>query len=404
MKIAYLVSEYPAISHTFVLREIQALRGLEYIVHTASVRPPKNIDDMTADEKKEASDTMVIQKAPLHRIVKAHWTLLVNRPKHYFKMLYQAVSLSRRGIHHILKCFFYFIEAAILVDWMERKDIGHVHVHFANPAATVALIASFYGTVGYSMSVHGPDIFYTVDTNLIPDKIKNAVFVRCISYFCRSQLMRLVPYGYWSKFHIVRCGVDPDVYTPRQKPDNDIFQMLCVGRLVPAKGQHILLKACSVLRQRGKQFHLTLIGDGDDRKSLEALSRQLGLTDSVTFLGVVGQDRIQTYYDRADVFVLASFSEGVPVVLMEAMAKEIPCVTTRITGIPELIEDGVEGFMVFPSDIDGLADKLEITMADTDICRECGQRGRQKILSDYNINQNGPKMAEVFRLYSGMIP
>ena len=132
--------------------------------------------------------------------------------------------------------------------------------------------------------------------------------------------MRLVPHEIWARFHIVRCGIDPAVFAPRPDPGNEIPEILCVGRLVPAKGQHILLEACALLRDVKVAFHLTYVGGGEDRDSLEKLSRELNLTKFVAFTGPVGQDQVHEYYDRADVFVLASFAEGVPVVLMEAMA------------------------------------------------------------------------------------
>jgi glycosyltransferase involved in cell wall biosynthesis len=209
--------------------------------------------------------------------------------------------------------------------------------------------------------------------------------------------MRLVEHELWSKFQIVRCGIDPRVYLPREEPNNEIPEIVCVGRLVPAKGQHILLEACGLLKERNIRFHLTFVGDGDDRASLEALSREMGLDQWVTFTGAVGQDEVHRYYDRADIFVLASFAEGVPVVLMEAMAKEMAAVTTRITGHAELIDNGEDGVLVSASDVEGLAAWLQKLVQDRDLRVRLGKAGRQKVIERYNLDENCKVMADFFR-------
>ena len=396
-KIAYLASEYPGISHTFIFREIQSLRELGFDVKTASIRRPEHLQKMTEVEKKDAAETLYIKDTSLSNVAIAHLAVLFRSPKKYFFALKEGIILSRTGPRNIFKGLAYFAEAGILLHWMHRNQVGHVHVHFGNPAATVAMIAAGYGTVTFSMSIHGPDVFYNVDQNLLAEKVKRASAIRCISYYCQSQLMRLVPHRLWARFRIIRCGIDPDVFLPRPEPNNDVPEILCLGRLVPAKGQHILMEACGILKKRGVKYHLTVVGGGPDRDSLEALARQLGIDQSVTFTGAVGQDEVHRYYDRADIFVLASFAEGVPVVLMEAMAKEIVSVSTRITGIPELIEDGQDGVLVAPSDVEGLADRLQELLADGDLRRRFGEKGRQKVLEMYDLNKNCRLMAEFFK-------
>ncbi|OQY43023.1 MAG: colanic acid biosynthesis glycosyltransferase WcaL [Desulfobacteraceae bacterium 4572_87] len=395
-KVVYLASEYPGISHTFIFREIRSLRQQGFHVMTASIRRPGNLEKMTPDEKADAANTLYIKDSPLLKVVASHLALLFRNPKSYFFMLRQSVSFSRMGFRNILKAMAYFAEAGALLRWMHNHQMTHVHVHFANPAATVAMIAATYGTIRYSMSVHGPDVFYNVDTILLAEKVKRASAVRCISYYCRSQLMRLVPHDLWSRFHIVRCGIDPARFAPRPDPENEIPEILCLGRLVPAKGQHILLEACGLLQQRKIPFHMTYVGGGEDRNSLELLAGNLGIADRVEFTGAVGQDEVHRYYDRTDLFVLASFAEGVPVVLMEAMAKEVASVSTRITGHPELIEDGVDGILVAPSDVEGLANKLQELISDPDLRRKLGVQGRLKVLDIYDLDRNCKQMAEFF--------
>lgn len=395
-KLAYLASEYPGLSHTFIFREIHSLRNLGYEVKTSSIRRPKNIEKMTEDEKRDAEDTLYIKDSSLFRIIKSHMGLLLRSPIRYFKMFNDALSHYRSGSISLFKAIAYFAEAGILLDWMHKYKINHIHVHFGNPAATVAMIATIYETMTYSMSIHGPDVFYNIVPNVLVEKVKRALSVRSISLYCQSQLQRLVPHELWSKFHIVRCGINPDIFQPRPTPSNEIPEILCLGRLVPAKGQHILLEAISILKDRGVQCHLTFVGDGEDRKSLEQLTKDQGLEETVTFTGAVGQGEVHKYYNKADIFVLSSFAEGVPVVLMEAMAKEIVSVSTCITGIPELIESGTDGILVPPADTISLADNLQNLLSDKTLRLEMGKKGREKVLEMYDLNKNCEVMANFF--------
>ena len=331
--IAYLCSEYPAISHTFIYREIESLRNAGMTVHTASIRRSTNLQVMTSPEQLEAENTLMVLDQPLPLIVSAHMHCLKTNPKGYLRMARAALKLLIKGPKSTVKAFGYLAEAGILLQWMQRLDITHIHEHFANPTAIVAMLMKTYGGVSYSLSVHGPDIFYVVDSAMLSDKVREAAFVRCISHYCLSQIMRISEPATWNKLHIVRCGVNPDLYTVRKDPRNAKPNILCVGRLVPAKGQHILLEACRLLKEEGLAFHVTIIGEGPDSKSLEEFTRRNELNDIVTFTGVLGQNTVRDYYDKADIFVLASFAEGVPVVLMEAMAKEISVISTRITGM-----------------------------------------------------------------------
>jgi glycosyltransferase involved in cell wall biosynthesis len=401
-RIAYLASEYPAVSHTFIYREIEAVRRQGIDVCTASIRRAERLDVMTDAEREEARATRYIKQTPRWRVALDHLVLLLRSPRDYARMTTRAASLHRSWPVSALKAASYFAEAGVLARWMMERDARHVHVHFANPAATVALIACAWRGLSFSLSIHGPDLFYNVDTNCLPDKLKYAAFVRCISYFCQSQVMRLMPVDAWDKVHIVRCGIQPDVYRPRPDPQNAVPEFLCVGRLVAAKGQHVLLQAAHRLRERGRAFHLTFVGDGPDRTSLEAHASHLGLEDSVTFAGAVGQAAIQDFYDRADVFVLASFAEGLPVVLMEAMAKGIACVSTPIAAISELIEHDKNGLLVPPSDVEGLADALERLLDAPELRRTFGERGRERVAAEYDVQRNCEAMGALFRMHAGV--
>ncbi len=181
-------------------------------------------------------------------------------------------------------------------------------------------------------------------------RVSTAEVVCAIGLYARSQLMKISDPALWGKIKVTPLGVDPSVFTPRVfRAESQVFDVICVGRLVPAKGQHVLLSAVARLLAKGRALTLRLVGDGPDRRSLEAAAQQAGIQDQVIFEGAINQDRIRDLFEKADVFALASFAEGIPVVLMEAMAMEIPCVSTWITGIPELIRDSIDGLLVAPS-------------------------------------------------------
>ncbi len=394
--IAYLCSEYPAISHTFIFREIESLRKAGMTVHTASIHKPSNLTVMTDAEQKEAGNTLMVLSQSLGSIFGAHLHSMFKIPIGYFRMASGALKLLIKGPKSPVKALAYFAEAGILLQWLHRLGITHIHEHFANPTAIVAMLMKTYGGISYSLSVHGPDIFYRVDSAMLEEKIQEAAFVRCISHYCRSQIMRISDPEAWHKLHIVRCGVNPDLYSIRKEPCNPLPNILCVGRLVPAKGQHILLEACKLLKQQGLRFKVTIIGEGPDSKSLEKFTENFGLNDIVTFTGVLGQNTVREYYDKADIFVLASFAEGVPVVLMEAMAKEIPVISTRITGIPELIEHEHDGLLATPGDAEDLACQIRKLLDNPELRHELGEKGRNKVISLYNQHINNQEMVNLF--------
>lgn len=397
--LGYLVSQYPAASHTFILREVRRLRALGFRIEVASINPVDRPEsELAIEERTEAKDTYYVKPDGLRGALRAHWATLRTRPRGYFAGLFLALRLGGSDLRKLLYGLFYFVEAVMVGHWLRQRGLRHLHVHFATPAATVGLIAGRVFGIGFSMTVHGPDEFYDVPGYALAEKIAGARFVCCIGYFCRSQLMKLSPPGQWHKFEIAPLGVDPEVFTPRPfRANPDPFQVLCVGRLSPAKGQHILIEAIARLVAAGHPVRLVLVGGGPDRESLEAQVRRLGLTAHVHFEGVVNQDRIRTLYAQADVFALASFAEGIPVVLMEAMAMEIPCVTTFITGHPELIRDGIDGLLVAPSDDAALAQAIAGLIADPDRRQHLGQAGRLRVQERYHLEPNTRHLAEVLQ-------
>ena len=399
IRLAYLVSQYPAVSHTFILREVQALRCLGFEIRVASINAPdRPAARLTADERQEEGATFYVKRAGVAGALRAHLATLLARPLDYGRGLLFALSLGGTDVRKIGYGVLYFVEAVMLGHWMAPQGLTHLHVHFATPAATVGLIASRVFPIGFSMTVHGPDEFYDAPGYRLAEKIAGAAFVCCIGAYARSQLMKLSPVADWTKFEVSPLGVDAAVFAPRPfREAPDPFEVICVGRLVPAKGQHILVAAVDRLVKEGRHICLRFVGDGPDRSSLEADVAARGLGAAVVFEGAVNQDRIRALYAQADAFALASFAEGIPVVLMEAMAMEIPCVTTWITGIPELIRNGVDGLLVPPSDDAALAQALAVLMDEAAVRRRLGAAGRTRVLEAYNLSRNTERLAAIFR-------
>jgi glycosyltransferase involved in cell wall biosynthesis len=399
-RVAYLANPYPAISHTFIFREIQSLRQNGFEVFPVSIDRSADLSKMTREEKCEATGVKVLKDVnPLLAI----WSVVkvfVRCPMGFLRMIQMTLGLCLKGPKSAVKAFGYLAETILFLDWIEDKGIDHIHEHFANPTAFIAMLANKYKNWGYSISVHGPDVFYQVDTAMLVQKIMAARFVRCISHYCRSQLWRLVPVSMWNKFHIVHCGVDPELYSPVRRHENAVPEILCVGRLTSAKGQHILLEAAQQIKQQGHSFHLTFVGEGQDRPSLENQIRNLHLEEHVSLTGALGQDKVMDYYRKADLFVLPSFAEGVPVVLMEAMALEIPVISTRITGIPELIEDGRNGLLVTPGNSVELAESIVRILKSKSLATRLGKEGRKAVLDEFNQRENNQYLQRLFMKYA----
>ena len=395
--IAYLVSRYPAVSHTFILREVAALRENGFTIHTASINSPdRDAAAMTEAERAEAARTFVVKRTSPVGILAALFRTVVSRPAGILRGFLYAFALAGADLRCAALFLCYFGEAVVLGDWMRRRGVSHLHVHFATPAATVALIARRIFGVRFSLSVHGPDEFYDVDRHRLAEKFAAAEFICCIGSYCRSQVMKIAGPQSASKIEVAPLGVDTDVFRPAARPAaGEPIRLLCVGRLVAAKGQAILIEAVRELAGRKLPVELHLVGDGPDRGMLEAAARGAGAR--IVFHGAVNQDEIRKLYARATLFVLPSFAEGIPVVLMEAMAMTIPCVSTIVNGIPELIESGRSGVLVPPSDPVALADVIERLARNPEQAQALGDAGRQRVLERYHLGVNTQKLASALR-------
>lgn len=385
-KLAYLTGEYPRASDTFIQREVAALRGLGHEVLTCSIRTTGAEHLVGPEQRAEHASTFKVLdacKSPL-RLLRAQVRWMV-RPGRYLRALRLAWQTAPKGIKGRLYNLIYFLEAGVLADELARQGVDHLHNHIAKASCTVAMLASELSGIPYSFTIHGPDIFFEPHHWRIDEKAARASFVACISDFCRSQLMCFADQAHWHRFHIIHCGVDPSRYS---LSDHTGQELLFVGRLAAVKGLPVLLEA---LRDLPEGWHLTVIGDGPDRAALEDQAKGL----SVDFVGYKSQAEVAEALTKTDVFVLPSFAEGVPVVLMEAMASGVPVVTTQIAGVPELVREGA-GRLVPPGDATALAGALQDTLSDAEHRKAMGQQGRVIVDADFNIAAEAARLSALF--------
>lgn len=397
LRMAYLVSQYPAVTHTFILREIRRLRELGFDVTVVSVRAPdRPWEKLSAVEQEEAKQTFGVLNAGFGRIAAAHIRTLLRRPLSYLGGLGYAIRLAGADLRAAVSNLFYFAEAVVAGDHIVRCGIAHVHTHFSS---TVALFLARVFPVTFSATIHGPDEFTSPASFYLAEKAARARFLCVISNFAASQLMRASDPQYWSKVDVARLGVDSSVFTPRPHRENPRrFELLCVGRLAPVKAQALLIRAVGKLAREGRtEIHLRLVGDGPSRPYLERLVSELNLQEYVTLEGACNQDRVQAFYRETDLFVLASFAEGVPVVLMEAMAMEIPCLATWINGVPELISHGVDGWLVAPGSEAELTAAISRLADDPELRRRLGKAGRVRVQAQYELDSNVRLLAAIYQ-------
>jgi colanic acid/amylovoran biosynthesis glycosyltransferase len=417
LKLAYLCSLYPAVSHTFIVREVEALRRLDAEIATFSIHRAGREHLLDEPAREAFASTFAILPVRWARLLAAHLKLLLTVPHAYLSTLALALRLAPRGLRGLLWQVFYFAEAVVLWEQCRRREIRHIHAHIANVAADVALLTASLGTAidrerpwSWSFTMHGPTEFFDVTHFRLAEKLERARFVICISDFARSQLIALGGVDAWEKLHVVRCGVPLDRFTrgvaqhastdtpPRRASARVAAEptILYVGRLVPEKGQAVLLRTLALLHERGRAVRATLVGEGPQRGALEALGAELGVAGELDFTGALGQEEIRALYETATVFCLPSFAEGIPCVLMEAMAMELPVVSTFVAGIPELVDDGYNGLLVAPGRVDQLARVLEWLLADPALRRRLGAAGREKVLEEFTSKRSAEQLHAIF--------
>lgn len=403
--VAFLLSRYPAISHTFFLKEVLGLRERGLDVRVASINAPDRPQkDLPPIEAAEAEKTYYIKSAGAVKTLLKLGFIAILHPASVFRGLAAALALGGWDWKARIFAMFYLAEALLVGDWMNRQSLEHLHVHFGGPVATVGMLTAKAWNKTWSITLHGPDEFFDQDYFYLAQKIDSASFVICISDFCRSQVLRIVPQLDEGRVEVVRLGVDCTNLNPPALADvstSRTLRLVCTGRMVAAKGHRILFKAIAqclpVLNAADVELSCDLIGDGPERSNLEQYADRLGISKVVQFLGARSHDQTLSLVALADIFVLASFAEGLPVALMEAMALGIPCVSTTIAAIPELIKNGENGLLVSPANPSALGHALAKLAQDPQLRLRFGRAARATVESEYNLSINLDTLASLWK-------
>ncbi|GMV96852.1 MAG: colanic acid biosynthesis glycosyltransferase WcaL [Phycisphaerae bacterium] len=397
IRLAYLTTQYPEVSHTFIRREIQQLEAAGQSVLRLSIRPPPATLVHPVD-RGEAEKTLSCLGEPKWKLLAAFAGALLRRPAAVLSALRLAVRMGRRSDRGVLRHLAYVVEACHLLAVVRRHRIQHIHVHFGTNSAAVARLIRRLGGPPYSMTVHGPDEFDAPIAFDLGGKVRDAVFVAAISRFCRAQLCRWSAPEDWPKIKIVRCGIAPDFGREIGDVPPDSVEFLTIGRLNAQKGQLMLLEAARRLHEAGERFTVTIAGDGELRAVLEARIRQLGLQEVVTITGYLPESGIRECLARCRALVMASFAEGLPVVVMEALAAARPVIATAIAGLPELVRPGENGWLVPAGDEERLAEAMRAVLhLPVGRLHEMGRAGRELVFRQHDAAAEAARLLQHFQ-------
>jgi len=395
MTLAYLVNQYPKISHSFIRREILALEALGVPVTRFAIRTcaPELVDEA---DRLELTKTRVVLQSGLKGLIPDLVRAMLIRPGRFLKALGLAIRVGRKSERGVLLHFIYLAEACVLLRWCQEADITHLHAHFGTNSTTVAMLCYALGGPPYSFTAHGPEEFDKAPLLALTEKINRARFTIAISSFGRSQLYRYCSYPQWGKIHIVHCGVDQKFLEQPLTPVPDVPQLVCIGRLSEQKGHLLLVQAAGLLARENIPFKLVLVGDGELRSAIESLAAQVGAQNHIEITGWANTDQVQQHLLASRAMVQPSFAEGLPVVIMEALALGRPVLSTYVAGIPELVEPGVCGWLVPPGSVEGLAQAMK-TVLQTPIAtlQNMGQVGRDRVQAEHDALKEAQKLAQL---------
>lgn len=395
MKIAYLINQYPQPSHTFIRREIAGLEALGFSVMRFSVRRTQGLLD-PADVAEQRKTRALLASGPTAFVVALAATVLT-RPLRFLRALVLTLRLGFRSERGAPRHLAYLAEAALLQRLLRAEGVRHLHAHFGTNSAAVAMLCRELGGPGYSFTVHGPEEFDKAPILGMEEKIARAAFVVGVSHFGRSQLCRLTPPSAWSKLFVVRCTVDASFFAGG-RPCTAAPTLVCVARLGEQKGHLLLLDAVKKLREQGISLALTLVGDGPLRPAIEAKIHDLDLGECISLAGWMDETGVREAIAASRALVLPSFAEGLPVVLMEALALGRPVIATYVAGIPELVEPGRSGWLVPAGSVDALVDALRAALsaapAQLDLL---GRQGAARVSELHDSVNESRKLSALFR-------
>ena len=395
--VAYFVNQYPKVSHTFIRREIAALERQGVPVARFALRG-WDADVTDAQDVTERDRTRYVLRGHVVGLVADAGVFLLARPARAWQAFKAAWQMSRVSDRGLLRHLVSVAEACRLVQWMGQAGVAHVHAHFGTNSAEVVMLAHVLGGPPFSFTAHGPEEFDKPTAISLGRKIGASAFVVAISSYGRSQLCRWIPARQWGKVQVVHCGLEEAFFVRAQDlVANDSLTLVCVGRLCEQKGQLLLVQAAAKLIGQGVPFKLVLAGDGEMREEIEASIAHLGIGDHVRITGWISSDQVRDELLAARALVLPSFAEGLPVVVMEAMALGRPVVSTFIAGIPELVRNASEGWLVPAGDVDALVEAMRACLdASPEQLLQLGRSAHARVLQRHQVDVEAARLKQLF--------
>jgi colanic acid/amylovoran biosynthesis glycosyltransferase len=394
--VAYLVNQYPKVSHTFIRREIQALERQGVAVERIALRG-WDAEIADGDDRGEQARTRYVLRSGLLPLAAAALAAALRAPRRFARALALALRMARASARPWPYHLVYLAEACRVAAWLRRSAATHLHAHFGTNSAEVAMLARALGGPPYSFTVHGPEEFDAPHALGLGEKIERAAFVVAISSFGRSQLYRWTRHAQWPKVEVVHCGLDAGFSSAAPSTAPSPLRLVCVGRLCEQKGQQLLLEAAARVVAKGIPLELVLAGDGEMRAALEALVVALGLRERVRITGWIDSSQVREEILAARALVLPSFAEGLPVVIMEAMVLRRPVISTFVAGIPELVRPGEDGWLIPAGDVAALAAAIEDCLATPpERLAAMGEGARARVLQRHSADVGAAKLAALF--------
>ncbi len=402
MRVAYLINQYPMPSHTFIRREILALERRGVAVLRISIRGwGAQLADQ--EDQLERMRTRYVLRQGVPVLLLAFVRMFFRRPVRLMRGVALVWQISRLSERSILVHLVYLAQACRIEAWLRKEKIEHLHAHFGTNSAEVAMLVHILGGPRWSFTIHGPKEFNNVTLLALVEKLMRCAFVVAISSYGRSQLYRLLDYQHWPKVKVVHCGLETSFHAVAPGGGtSDSRRLTCVGRICEQKGQLLLVEAAQRLFSQGVQFELVLVGDGEMRADIEALIGRYRLQSCVRITGLVSNERVREEILAARALVLASFAEGLPMVIMEAMALRRPVISTFIAGIPELVLPGENGWLIPAGDVEALAQAMQACLnASAGTLVNMGQAAHDRVLARHSVETQADLLSDLFERAAG---
>jgi glycosyltransferase involved in cell wall biosynthesis len=392
------VSTWPRLSQTFVLTEVMAMERSGVPLRIFSVKDPGGEPVHAKVAEVRAEVTYLSFRCGWQRIVRANLRLAQKLPGRYLRALGHAISYGRIGI---VRRFF---QACYLADLLHNEQVTHLHAHFATAPTLVAMFASELTGIPYTFTAHARDIYVDTQHRLLRKQIAQARAVVTVSEYNREYLKREISPSSNGKIHCIYNGLDLanfNFHCPRAS-DLGPPVILSVARLIRKKGLEDLIKAAAILKKLGRTFKMEIVGSGPLRAALENRVAELSLGDCVEFRGAQPQESVSSAYDRAAIFALPCVvtkdgdRDGIPTVILEAMASGVPVVSTPVSGIPELIDSFRDGVLVPPNNPLMLANALDRLLSDPELRDNLARAARAKIESAFLVEHSSSQLLSLF--------